>query len=108
MRFALPLFALAALAAPAFAAPSAGEQIVTVRIAYGDVDVTSPDGRAALEARIDAKLRKACTIETSSRYTHGRSTLDDKCVADARTVALAEVVRVAAAEAQGGRVVAAN
>lgn len=107
MRFALPLIALAAIAAPAVASPSA-EETVTVRIAYGDVDVTSTEGRAALEARIDAKLRKACTIDGAARYTHGRSTIDDKCVAEGRTAALAEVERVAATEARSGRAVAAN
>ena len=108
MRFTLPLIALAAVAAPVVAAPQADDQTVTVRIAYGDVDVASTEGRAALEARIDAKLRKACTVATPARYTNGRSAIDDKCVADARVAALAEVERVAAAEARSGRAVAAN
>ncbi len=107
MRFTLPLLALAALAAPAVAAPAA-EQTVTVRIAYGDVDLTSAEGRAALEARIDAKLRKACALEGTARYSNGRPAIDGKCVAEARVVALAEVERVAAAEARSGRTVAAN
>ena len=107
MRYILPLIALAAVAAPVAAAPAA-EETVTVRIAYDDVDVTSAEGRAAIEARINAKLRKACTVETAGRYTYGRSVIDDKCVADARTVALAEVERVAASEARSGRAVAAN
>lgn len=107
MRFVVPLIALVAAAAPAFANPT-NDQTVTVRIAYGDVDVTSVDGRAALEARIDAKLRKACAIERSARYTHGRAAIDGQCVADARVAALAEVERVAALEARRGRAVAAN
>jgi UrcA family protein len=107
MRFTLPLIALAAVAAPAFAAP-AGDDTVTVRIAYGDVDVTSAEGRAALEARIDAKLRKACTTEAAGRFAYGRTVVDSKCVAEARTAALAEVDRVAALEARSGRAVAAN
>jgi UrcA family protein len=104
MRFALPLIALVAIAAPAIAA----DNTVTVRIAYGDVDVTSTEGRTELEARIDAKLRKVCALEGAARYTHGRTAIDDKCVADARVAALAEVERVAAAEARSGRAVAAN
>ncbi len=107
MRFTLPLIFLATLAAPAVAAPSVDET-VTVRIDYGDVDVTSAEGRAALEARIDAKLRKACTIEGAARYTYGRAPVDSKCMAEARTVALAEVERVASAEARSGRSVSAN
>lgn len=107
MRFTLPLIALAAVAAPVVAAPTA-EETVTVRINYGDVDVTSAEGRTAIEARINAKLRKACTLDGASRYTYGRGVVDDKCVADARTAALAEVERVAAAQARSGRAVAAN
>jgi len=107
MRFALPLIALVAIAAPVIAAPAA-DDTVTVRIAYGDVDVTSTEGRATLEARIDAQLRKSCALEGTARYTHGRDAIDDKCVADARVAALAEVERVAAAEARSGRAVAAN
>lgn len=107
MRFVLPLIALAAIAAPAVAG-SAADETVTVRIAYGDIDVTSADGRAAIESRIETKLRKACTVKTNARYSHGRAAVDDKCVGDARVAALAEVERVAAAEARGGRAVAAN
>lgn len=107
MRFTLPLIALAAVTAPVAAAPAADET-VTVRIAYGDVDVTSAEGRNALEARIEAKLRKACTIESNARYAYGRSAVDSQCVAEARTAALAEVERVASLQARNGRSVAAN
>lgn len=104
MRFILPLIALAAVAAPAMAA----DEVVTVRIAYGDVDVTTPEGRAAIEARIDARLRKACALEAPSRYTAGRTVVDGKCVTEARAAALAEVERVAMLEARSGGTVAAN
>eukprot|EP01036_Dinobryon_divergens_P011880 gene11880-15993_t len=66
----LPLLALAALAAPA-----AAEQVVTVKIGYGDVDVTTAEGRAALEARIDARLKKACALPAAAhnqKPTDGR------------------------------------
>lgn len=106
MRFILPLIALAAPAI-ALAAPQS-EETVTLRVAYGDVDVTSAEGRAALEARIDAKLRQACKRTGASRYTYVRPLVDEKCVADARIAARAEVERVAAAEARRGRAVAAN
>lgn len=108
MRFVLPLIAIAAVAAPVVAAPQLEAETVTVRIAYGDIDLTSAEGRAALEARIDAKLRKACTVEGIARYSSGRTVRDDSCIAEARAAALAEVERVAAAEARSGRAVAAN
>jgi UrcA family protein len=102
MRFTLPLIALLALTAPA-----AAEEVVTVKIGYGDVDVTTAEGRAALEARIDARLKKACALP-AARYSHTRSAIDSKCVADARVAALAEVERVAALQQRAGRQVAAN
>lgn len=107
MRFALPLIALAAVAAPAFAAPAA-DDLVTVKIAYSDVDVTTTEGRAALEARIEARLKKACALEGTARYALGRDAVDEKCVADARVAALAEVDRVVALRQRSGREVAAN
>ena len=103
MRFTLPLIALAAVAAPVSA-----DDTVTVRIAYGDIDVTTTEGRSTIEARIDAKLRRACTVENAGRYIYGRAAVDSKCVADARIAALAEVERLASAEARNGRAVAAN
>lgn len=103
MRFALPLIALAAIAAPA-----AAEKVVTVRVGYADVDVASIEGRAALESRLESRLRKACSFEGTSRYTAGRDVVDSKCLADARIAARAEIDRVAAATLRSGREVAAN
>ncbi len=103
MRFTLPLLALAMIAAPA-----AAENVVTVKIGYGDVDVTTTEGRAELEARIDARLKKACAAPAAARYTHTRSAVDSKCVADARVAALAEVEKVVAMQQRSGRAVAAN
>lgn len=103
MRYILPLVALAAVAAPA-----AAEKVVEVRVAYGDVDVATAEGRAALEARIDSRLRKACTFEGAARYNFNRDAVDSKCLADARTAARAEIDRVAAMTARSGREVAAN
>ena len=106
MRLTLSLIALAALAAAPVSAANA-EKTRTVRIAYGDVDVTTAEGRAAIEARIDAKLRKACSSE-ASRYAYGRPVVDSRCVVEARAAALTEVERVAADQTRSGRTVAAN
>ncbi len=108
MRFILPLAAIAAVAAPVSAAGSLADDIVTVRIAYGDIDLSTSEGRAALEQRVDAQLRKACTIESNSRYGYGRDIVDQKCVADARKAALAEAERIAASRSRAGGLVAAN
>lgn len=113
MRFslsalALPALSLAALAAPLAAAPAPAEEVVTVRINYSDIDLTSVEGQAALEARIDAQLRKACTITKSSPYGYGRPLRDEACIAKARSEAIAKADRIAAAKQRSGREVAAN
>lgn len=111
MRLALPFIALATLpafgAAPAAAAPQADEAVVTVRIAYDDLDLAKAEDRAKLEQRVEAQLRRACTLPSRPSYVVG-PLVDDKCVEEARTVALAEVERIAAAEARRGREIAAN
>lgn len=104
MRFTLSLIALAVAATPALAA----EEIVDVRVSYADLDVTSEAGRAALEARVAAKLRKVCAARGVSRYNFNRTTRDEGCVADGLAAAKLEVERVAAAQQRRGREVAAN
>lgn len=104
MRFTLPLIALAALATPALAS----EETVDVRVSYGDLDLTTDAGRIALEDRVAAHLRKACTIDAASRYTFGRPRKDAQCYADSMASAKVEVERVAAAQQRRGREVAAN
>lgn len=110
MRFVLTApvlaIALAAAATPAALAADNGEETVTVRVDIADLDLASADDRAALEARVDAQLRDACT--TSSRYTYGRAIVDEKCLADARSEVIAQVERIAVSEARAGGAVSAN
>jgi UrcA family protein len=108
MRFTLPILALAAIAAPAATAQQADADIVTVRIAVADLDLATEAGRAKLEKRLEARLRKICTIEAKSRFAYGRDIVDEACVAEARTAALAEAERMVAARARTGGDVAAN
>lgn len=103
MRFTLPLLALAALAAPA-----AADDRIDVRVSYADLDVTSPAGRAALEARLAAKLRRACTFDGAARYSLGQTRRDERCVAEGLAAAKAEVERVALLQQRRGRAVAAK
>jgi len=102
MRFTFPLIALAVMATPAVAT----EEVVDVRINIAGVDASSVEGRAEIEARIDAELRKACTVE--SAYSYRKSIVDQSCVAEARAQALAEVERIAVAGARSGGQLAAN
>ncbi|MGY6550580.1 MAG: UrcA family protein [Erythrobacter sp.] len=108
MRFTLPLFALAALAAPAIAAAQPGEEVVDVRVSYADLDLTTAAGRAALETRVAAELRSACTLDSARRYAFGRTQRDQKCIAEGMASAKLAAERVAAAQQRQGREVAAN
>lgn len=108
MRFTFPLIAIAAISVPAAAEFQPRDIEVPVRIAFADIDVTSAEGRAMLEQRIEAKIEAACTIEANSRYTYGRDVVDQTCVKNARAEAFAAVERVAAAQSRGGREIAAN
>ena len=110
MRFVLtaPALALALATAvtPAAFAADVAEETVTVRVDIADLDLASAADRAALEARVEARLREACT--TSSRYSFGRDIVDEKCIADARSEALAQVERIAARDARSAGAVSAN
>jgi UrcA family protein len=108
MRLILSAFALALAAAPVAVSAQTEESVVTVRIGFADIDLTSAQGRAAFEARVENAAREACTQQTATRYSHGRNIVDEKCVAEARTAARAEVERVAATKTRNGREVAAN
>lgn len=108
MRFTLPMIALAVVAAPVSAASQVADEVVTVRIVHSDIDLSTSEGRAKLEQRVNTQLRKACTIETNSRYGFGRDIVDEKCVTEARAVALAEAERIAASRSRAGGRVAAN
>ena len=104
MRITFPLVALAAIATPVAAASA--QDVVDVRISIAGVDANSTEGRAEIEARIEAELRKACTVETA--YSYRKSVVDQTCVADARAQALAQVDRMAVASSRAGNELAAN
>lgn len=105
MRILLSAFALAAAVS---ASPLSAEDTVTVRVEIAGLDLASAEGRAALEARITAEAREACTLSDNSRYRYGRDLVDNKCVAEARAAAMAEVDQMVAANARGEQGVAAS
>jgi len=51
---------LAALAVAGFAAPAAAADEPKVTVPYADLNLATPAGTAALEARIDAAVREVC------------------------------------------------
>jgi len=106
MRIASFALVLAAIAAPAAALP--GDETVTVRIDYADLDLSRAEARATLEQRVEAKIRDACTIETRSRYSRDRSPVDEQCVVEARQSAMTKVDRAIAAISRSAGTIAAN
>lgn len=108
MRFILPAIALGLVASPAAASANLNETVVTVRVDFSDIDLSTEAGRDQLNDRIETELRDACTVTTNARYGFGRKIVDQKCLSDARTAAIAEVERFAALDARAGGQVAAN
>jgi UrcA family protein len=108
MRLTAYFISFAAITAPVMAAPQAADEIVTVRVPYVDLDLATKTDRTALEARVAAGLRQACKARWGSRYTLGRSPVDEKCLADGIAATKIEVERLAAAEQWRGREVATN
>ncbi|MEP3422329.1 MAG: UrcA family protein [Erythrobacter sp.] len=109
MRKTLTAAAIAlALIVPTTAASASNAQTVTVRVDVGNFDLSSSEGREAAEAHVNAKLVEACTVETRLRYNFGRNVVDQKCLADARSAARAQVERVAANDARASGAIAAN
>lgn len=79
--------ALALVAVPA----TANTETVEVRVAYGDLDITSAEGRAALEQRIQRMAVKAC--EVADPLGRAPAKTDWSCVAATKRAALAQVER---------------
>lgn len=75
----------AAFAALAVAVATAGAASAETRIAWSDLDLSSPTGAAAFDARVDAAARRACRKARAP----GRLVSDrDFCVAAVREEAL--------------------
>lgn len=108
MRFSLPLIALAAIATPSAAVAQAGVTEVPVRVSIENIDLTKAADRAALEERVETILRKACTVESNTRYSYGRKIIDGKCVSDARAEVMQAVSKVAATDARSSGQASAN
>ena len=107
MRLLLPLAACAAITAPLAAAPAESD-VVEVRIALDNVDLGNAAERAALERRIETRLREACSRPAPAWYDRARSLLDQTCLADARKAASAQLEQAALAQVRAGREVSAN
>ena len=88
-------FALAAFAAYGFISPTAvaetkpGIEVVSVRVSYGDLDMSKPAGGATLLKRLESAARKVCG-ETAIR-----SSLLPRSIANCRREVIENTVRTA-------------
>ena len=60
-----------------FSAPAAFAG--TVEVQYKDLDLTTTEGQAALEGRIDLAAKKVCRSERPATGTHLNSAVDQTC-----------------------------
>lgn len=100
-RFA-PLATAFGLVFAALAGPAAA-QTVSVDVDYGDLDLTSPQGQAALDKRIHAAAREICGA--NEQRTGTRIAMDTKtrnCIAEVRAKAARQVAAATREKQLGG------
>lgn len=106
LAFAIIPAAMIAMTVPAHAESARGStEPVSVIIRHGDLDLTGPDGVAALERRIASSVKRACPTLTRDlrEQVHAR-----KCrQAAALRASRDKQVAIAAAEARRPRLAAA-
>ena len=79
MKTSLVLIAATALALPM--APALA-QSQSISVPHADLDLSSPEGRATLDKRIDAAARKVCGVGELRTGTRLNSSAARKCVAN--------------------------
>lgn len=95
------LFPVIALGCALAASPAAAEE-VTTWVEYADLNLTTAEGRAALDKRLEMAARRLCNGNADFRNVRAMQSYR-LCVAEARA-SYSEQVRVAVAKANGRRV----
>lgn len=73
-------FAAAALAVPAVAA----DEVPSVGVRYGDLDLTSAEGQRKLDSRLERAAREVCGVDEKMVGSHLRSQHSRVCYREAR------------------------
>src|SRR5262249_34322473 len=89
LKIAIAAFAIAMVSAPAALTEPAGIEVVSVRVPYGDLDMSKAAGGATLLKRIEGAARKGCGKTT------GRSPLQPRWAMTCRSDAIGAAVRSA-------------
>jgi UrcA family protein len=98
-----PTFALAALAAaivsatavPASAAPR------SVEVKYADLDLSTPEGQAKLDQRVDRAAKGVCTSYGTMTGTFRTASVDEKCYQEALAKLKAQLAALTGPRQQG-------
>lgn len=95
-KFAAPIVA-AAFAAIAMAVPATAQDVVHMSrgIAYGDLDLSSPEGVRKLNSRIRSAARAVCGVTDGIRDI-GQVRLAQRCMDEAVSEASAKISRAVA------------
>lgn len=101
--FALALAAtatsLVGVAAPAFANPI---EVKTEKVSYGDLDLTTMEGKKTLKRRVDAAAKRVCNIAPPTSGDRTRYYDARTCLAKARASARQQVATVTLEAQRGG------
>jgi UrcA family protein len=89
---ALPLVAALGLASPQSASAA---QVPTTRVEIADLDLSTPEGQARLQLRIDAAIEKVC-VRPASLVARSLQTISsiDSCKAAANTSVKQQLARL--------------
>lgn len=93
---------LLALASIGLAASAANAQPNSTHITFNDLNLSSPQGQAALERRIDRAAREICGLDNLRLGTRIRDAKALDCFNEARTKAHAQVAIIVERSAKGG------
>ena len=100
-----PLFTLAAplaTLAPAPVAAQAGATTGQISIDYRDLNLSTPEGQAVLDQRINKAARSICAADEQTTGTRIPSSEAVKCVSKAKAQAKTQVAAAIAAQQRGG------
>lgn len=91
--------AIAAIATPALAGPA---DVPTKEVSFGDLDLTTAAGQAALDRRIDVAARKVCHMDDMRTATRLKSRERQECYDKARASAANQIAAITEEKQLGG------
>lgn len=97
--FALAAATLGLIASPALAGP---KEAPTTSVSFAGLDLATPEGQSALDARIDTAARSICRVDQVRTGTRLKSAKSRACYTKARASAKKQVAGAIANQQLGG------